>query len=492
VGGEIIDGTGARRRKADLRIVGDTIREIGPNLPPQPGEKIILAHGLVVAPGFIDAHSHADSGLDIMPTAETQIRQGITTAIIGQDGGSRFPLKSFFAGLKAKPVAINIASFVGHGTIRRQVTGPDAPRPVTPEELAQMARLVEREMRSGALGLSSGLEYIPGRYSNTDELIACAKAAQKYGGLYISHVRNEDNAALEAFDELKRIAKEAKIPAQISHIKLSAKSVWGKALQVLDWLDQANREGINLTADVYPYLYWQSTIAVLIPTDEYANRALWEKGLADVGGPERVRLSTYTPDPNWEGKTLAEIALATGKDPVSIALEIIQKTQGEGATGRESVVVSAMQEEDLQAFLAHPRIMFCSDGSLRGAHPRGAGSFPRILGRYVRELKILTLEEAVRKMTALPALRMRLKDRGVLAPGKKADITLFDPETVQDIATIERPQAAPVGIQTVLVNGVPTLLDGKMTAARAGRPLLPKIPQIDAPKTKKEMRRMRR
>jgi N-acyl-D-amino-acid deacylase len=469
-GGTLVDGTGAKSRRADVRIVDHRIAEVG-RLKPKPGERVINAQGLIVAPGFIDTHSHADGRIFDEPEAESQIRQGITTAIVGQDGGGRLPLADFFSRLDEKHPALDFASFVGHGAVRRQVMGADYKRPATADEIAKMVEIVEREMKAGALGLSSGLEYDPGYYSTTEELIACARVAAKHGGIYISHVRDEANKSMESFREVVRIAREAKIPAQISHIKLGSTNVWGRADEVLQLLAEANREGLDVSADVYPYLYWQSTITVLIPTRNWDDRAAWEKGLAEVGGAKNVLLGNYSLDANWQGKTIAEISQLTGKDAVTVIQEIVRKTHGEGATGRESVIVTSMVEEDLQKFIRAPRTMFCSDGAIRGAHPRGAGTFPRILGRYVREQKLVSLEEAIRKMTSLPSQRMGFKDRGVIKEGMKADLAIFDAQKIIDRATTSEPTAAPEGMEYVLVNGALVLDGGKMTAARSGRAL---------------------
>jgi N-acyl-D-amino-acid deacylase len=474
-GGTVIDGSGAKRRKADVRIVGDTIREVG-NLRARAGEKVIDATGLFVAPGFIDAHSHADGGLLTDPDAETQIRQGITTSVVGQDGGSHFPLASWFSEVEAKHVALNIASFVGHGTVRDAVTGKEYKRATTPDEQKRMADLVTQEMQSGGLGLSSGLEYDPGFYSSTDELIACARAAAKYHGIYISHVRDEGDKAFESFKELINIAQKGGLPAQISHIKLDTSPVWNKAPDVLTLMREARKRGLDISADVYPYTFWQSTIIVLIPTRDWSDRKAWETGLAEVGGPEHVRLTTYTPDEAWKGKTIAEISAMTGRDAITIIQEIVQKTHGEGAKGSETVVVTAMTDGDLDRFIAAPEIMFCTDGSLRPSHPRGAGSFPRLLGEYVRAKQVLTFEEAVRKATSLPAKRFGFKQRGRIARGMKADIVLFDPATVQDRATVAAPAAPPVGLPTVLVNGVPVLENGTITGAHPGAVLRHEVP----------------
>jgi N-acyl-D-amino-acid deacylase len=466
-GGTVIDGTGAKRRKADVRIVGDTITEVG-NLRAKRGEKVIDATGMFVAPGFIDAHSHADGGLMNDPDAETQIRQGITTSVVGQDGSSHFPLASWFTELEAKHVALNIASFVGHGTVRGEVTGKEYKRETTAEEQSKMADLVAQEMQAGGLGLSSGLEYDPGFYSTTAELIACAKAAAKYHGIYISHVRDEGDKAFESFRELISIAEKGGLPAQISHIKLDTSPVWNKAPDVLTLMRDARKRGLDISADVYPYTYWQSTIIVLIPTRDWSDRKAWETGLAEVGGPEHVRLTTYTPDAAWSGKTIAEIAAITGRDAITIVQEVIQKTHGVGAKGSESVVVTAMTESDLDQFIAAPGIMFCTDGSLRPSHPRGAGSFPRILAEYVRTKHVLTFEEAIRKATFLPATRFGFQKRGRIARGMKADIVLFDPMTVQDKATVATPAAPPVGLPTVLVNGALVLENDRITGAHPG------------------------
>jgi N-acyl-D-amino-acid deacylase len=465
-GGLVYDGHGGAPRQADVRIVGDTIRQVG-NFRPQAGDQVIDATGLAVSPGFIDAHSHADGGIFEDPNAETQIRQGITTSVVGEDGFSALPITDFLDKLKKTPSSLNFATFAGHGSIRAAVIG-NVNRKATPAELEQMEALVEREMRSGALGLSTGLEYEPGRYGDIAELIDLSKVAAKHHGIYISHVRNEDNHAIEAFTELIEIARKAKLPAEINHIKLCSTRVWGKAPQVLEMMASAKKEGIDITADVYPYLYWQSTIRVIIETEQFDDRKQWEQGLSDVGGPAHVLLTTYTPDPAWQGKTIAEIASETGKDPITIIQGIIEACYGKGNHGEESVVVTAMSDADLKTFIGSPKIMFCSDGGLNGTHPRGAGSFPRVLGVYARQYGTLTLQEAIRKMTSYPAWRFGFKDRGVLAPGKKADIVLFNPETVLDTATTKAPRSAPIGLPTVLVNGTPVLLNGVVTGAHPG------------------------
>ncbi|MBX3111631.1 MAG: D-aminoacylase [Fimbriimonadaceae bacterium] len=468
-GGVVYDGTGAPGRVADVRVEGGRVRAVGTDLA-RPGDEVIDARGMAVAPGFIDSHSHADEGVFEDPDAETQIRQGVTTAVVGEDGGSAYPVRDFFRRLELEPVALNFASFVGHGTVRGLVVGPDD-RPSTANERLRMAEMVAAEMRDGALGLSSGLEYQPGRYADTKELVELAQAAGRSGGMYISHVRNEDVAAFKAFEELVEVARRAHVPAQINHIKLGAASVWGRAKDVLKLMDKAEQEGLDITADVYPYLYWQSTVRVIIATEQFDDRKQWEAGLQMIGGPEHVLLTRYSPDPSWEGKTIAALSRQTGKDAVTLIQQIIHECYDKGKDGRESVVVTAMSEDDLQTFLRDPRVSICSDGGLHGSHPRGAGTFPRVLGVYVREKGVLTLPEAVRKMTSMPAKRFGLRDRGRLATGYWADIVVFDPKTILDKATTTSPQAKPVGIDTVLVNGVKVLSRGALTHARPGLPL---------------------
>lgn len=462
-GATVYDGLGNPGVREDIRIDKGIIVAIG-HLRAKPGEKVVTLKGLAVAPGFIDAHSHAAGRIGEDPLAVSQITQGITTAVGGQDGGWENPVRQALADLAKIRPAINFAMFSGHGGIRRSTMGENYKRTATAEEQAKMQALVLQDMKDGALGLSSGLEYDPGYYSDTQEIIGLARQVTAFNGLYISHMRDEADKSISAIQELVKIRREAKIHAQISHIKLASAAVWGKSGAVADLMRKE-----KLTADIYPYLYWQSTMAALTPSRDWENRAIWIKALSDVGGPGNVRLSNYSEDQTWVGKTIAEIASITKRDPIEIMQEIMRKTHGEKTQGRESVVVTAMKESDLIRFMKLPNVMFCSDGSIGGSHPRGAGSFPRILGYYVRERKILTLPEAIRKMTSLTATTLHLPRIGQIKRGYFADLVAFDPKSIVDHATPQNPTALSTGMRYVWVSGTLTLNGGKPTGLRAGR-----------------------
>jgi len=461
---ELVDGTGGPAQRADVRIAGDAITEIGASLPAKAGERVIDVSGKVLAPGFIDMHSHADRGLDESPDAESQVRQGITTAVVGQDGGGELPVADFYEHIERLHPAINYATSVGHGTVRRIVLGADFKRPSTAAEIETMKALVDRGMRDGAVGLSSGLEYDPGFYSTTDELVALAGVIAPYGGIYSSHVRNENEGAFASWREAIEIGRRNRIPVEISHIKLGVKPVWGRAAEGLKILEDAKRDGVQVMADWYPYTYWQSSMYVLIETRDFENRDAWAKGFDDIGGARNVLITSYRPDPSYNGLTLAQIAEKRGQDPVTTAIAMM-RAAGPG-TG---VIATSMSEDDLTAFVKHPLVLICSDGGLSGRHPRGYGTFPRVLARYVRELKALALPEAIAKMTGRSAAQLGFSDRGVVAVGKKADVTVFDPMTIQDKGVPGNAAQTPAGIAYVVVNGEVVLDNGVMTKARPGR-----------------------
>ena len=449
-----------------MRLRGDTIAEVAPSLSALAGERVIEAAGLIVAPGFIDMHSHADRGIGESPDASSQVLQGITTAVVGQDGGGTLPVSDFFDDIESSHPAINFATMVGHGTVRGLVLGADYKRKATSAEVETMKALVDRGMRDGALGLSSGLEYDPGFYADTGEVIELARVAGRYGGLYASHVRDEENTVIDAWREAIEIGRKAGVPIEISHMKLASKPVWGKAADGLALLESARREGLTVMADWYPYTYWQSSLYVLIPDRDFDNRQKWEVGLAEIGGPQNVLITSYRPDASFNGRTVAEIAATSGKDPVSLIIEMIH-TAGPGI----GIIGTAMTEPDLEKLFAHPQVLICSDGGLNGRHPRGYGTFPRVLGRYVRDRQLVPLSEAIAKMTSRSARQLGLTDRGLLAPGKKSDVVVFDAAAIQDAGTPQQPSQPPSGVKAVIVNGEPVLMNGAMTSARPGRAL---------------------
>ena len=464
--GLLVDGTGRPARTADVRLAGDTIVEAGPTLQPQVGERVVDAAGRVVAPGFIDMHSHVDRGLDEAPDAVTQLRQGITTALVGQDGGGDLPVAGLIERLDRVKPAINLATSVGHGTVRRLVMGADFKRAATPAEIETMKALVDRAMKDGAVGLSSGLEYDPGFYATTDELVALATAIKPYGGFYSSHVRDEENEYVAAWKEAIDVGRRAGVAVEISHMKLASKPVWGHAKEGLALLDAARREGLTVMGDWYPYPYWQSAMYVLIPDRDFENVEKWRVGLDEIGGAGNVRITDYRADPSWNGKTLSELALAEKMDPPALIVRMVK------AAGHDiGIIGTSMDEADMRAILAHPQVLICSDGQLSGRHPRGYGAFPRVLARYVREQQVITLEEAVAKMTSRSAAMLGLSDRGVVAAGKKADVVIFDAATIADRGTPQEPAQPPVGVDTVIVNGQIVLARGEVTSARPGRAL---------------------
>lgn len=464
----VVDGTGAPGRHTDVRIVDDRIAAIG-ELAPKPGERIVDAHGLVLAPGFIDTHSHHGGGLAAEPSALPVVSQGVTTIVVGQDGDSEVPLADFFRKYDAHPAAINIASYSGHNTLRKNVLGEDFKHKANAAQIERMRRLLVADMKAGALGLSTGLEYDPGIYSDTAELLVLARAIAPYGGRYISHMRSEDRDLWQALDELLAIGREAKIPVQVSHAKLAMTDWWGQADRFLAVLDKARAEGIDATLDVYPYDSWHSTLTVLWPKRDFDNREATEFALKHVAPADGLRLSAFTPDPSLVGKTVAEIAREKGMDEPATAMMLVR--QAEAVKGEAGVIGRSMDERDIEKLILWPQANICSDGSTDSLHPRSVGSFPRVLRMYVREKKVLTLEQAIQKMTSAAAQHMGFPDRGEIRVGAIADLVLFDPDTIADRATYEHPHEQSVGIARVWINGTSVFEDGKATGARPGRAL---------------------
>ncbi|MEO8452192.1 MAG: amidohydrolase family protein, partial [Gemmatimonadota bacterium] len=430
--------------------------------------------GKALAPGFIDTHSHDDAHLSAHRDALSAVSQGITTVIVGQDGGASMPLGRLWDTLGKAPVALNVASYAGHNSIRSAVLGENFRRKATAKEVDSMAVLLRHEMGAGALGLSSGLEYDPGIYSDPSEVLALAKVAADSGGRYISHIRSEDRWFWQAIDEIITIGRVAKLPVQVSHMKLAMRPLWGQADSLLAKLDAARAAGVNITADVYPYTFWQSTLTVLFPTRDFADRAEAEKVLREIAAPEGLLLSAFAPETTYVGKTVAEIAKIRHTDAATTLMALIKESQAYGKAHPENenvegVIATSMEEADVAKLIAWPHTNICSDGALVDRHPRGIGTYPKVLGRYVREQKLIPLEEAIRKMSGLAATNVGLKRRGEIRPGNFADLVLFDPATVTDRATPLEPRRLSEGVLRVWVNGAMVFADGKATGAYPGR-----------------------
>jgi N-acyl-D-amino-acid deacylase len=488
---QIADGTGAPRAKGSIAVKGDRIVSIGH--VKGSAQTVIDARGRVAAPGFIDVHTHSER-IARLPAAENFVRMGVTTIITGNCGGSRIDVAKFFDELARAKVAINVATLIGHNSVRREAMGGNFNRAPTAEELEKMKTLVAQAMKEGAVGLSTGLIYVPGSFAKTDEIIALARVASEHGGIYASHMRAETVKIFDAIEELCQIAREARIPAEVSHLKLSSPAAWGKAADVLAVLDRARAEGLKITHDAYAYTASSTGLAQLIPDearegtrDDYrarlADPAQKAKIIAEMAKTrERQGRKDYSyavvakceADPSINGKTIAEAAkMRRGSDSLADQIELILELEAQGGA---SGVYHNMSEPDLQAFLTHPQTMIASDGgptipSADMPHPRSYGNNARVLGRYVRELKLLTLESAVQRMTSLPAQTFQLKDRGVLKPGAYADIVIFDPEKVRDPSTFDDPHHFAEGFTEVVVNGGVVLRDGAMTGARSGAPV---------------------
>lgn len=455
----IIDGSGKPSIRGDVRIKDGKIAKMG-TIKASAGDEVIEASGLVLAPGFIDIHNHSESGLLREGTAANQVSQGITTLIVGPDGGSPFPIKDYFAKLEGK-IAVNVGAFIGHSTVREQVMKNDFTRKATDAEIVQMAALVEQSMNDGAFGLSSGLEYDVGFSASTEELIALSRAAAKYRGVYMTHMRDEEEGMVDAVREAIRIGREARLPVQISHIKMGNRNVWGKSAEAITLVNETRKSGFDITADAYPYTAWASTITVLVSSRKHDDRKEIEDGLSDVGGADKVLITSHAANRSYEMKTMAEIATSQNISPIDLYIEIVNN-------GGAGVVCNSMNEADVKAFYMQPWVMASSDGGIGSRHPRGTGTFTRVLGRFVRENKWFSLEEAVRKMSAMPAARLGLKDRGLIKKGMKADLVLFDAATVIDRATFAEPQLFSEGVKTVFVNGERVWDKGKATGNLPG------------------------
>ncbi|WP_298356313.1 serine hydrolase [Runella sp.] len=453
----LMDGTGTAARRASVRMKDNEIWEIG-DLQPFPNEAVTNANGLTLTPGFIDAHSHHFGGLETHPGAEALVSQGITTIVIGQDGGS-FPMDTLLSRMNKRPVSVNVATYTGHSTLRSKAMGAKSLyRTAKPEEIEKMKAELKTEMSKGSLGLATGLEYESAFFSNRDEVLQLAKVAAEANGRYISHIRSEDIGLEEALDEIIDIGKQTKMPVQVSHIKIAKRDQWGRSPEVLAKLQKARSEGINITADCYPYDFWNSTLRVLFPKRDYTNlesAAFAVNQLFDPAGSVLVR---FAPNTAYAGKTIAEIANTRNEKPAQTLMALIaqagdfESKNPDYKGSIETIMGKSMSETDVANFLAWPFTGICSDGGW-GGHPRGYGAFTRVLGNYVRNTKTLTLETAVYKMTALTAESLGIPNRGLIKTGYFADLVLFDPNTVKDNANIQNSTALSSGIEKVWVNG---------------------------------------
>ena len=500
-GGELFDGTGAAGRALDVAVTNGRVVAIGAQLVEEARE-VIDARGLVVAPGFVDIHSHADGALYDDPRAESVIRQGITTIVCGADGSSRAvgsparPFGPYLESLERLRPACNVAAMVGLGSVRGAVVGNDD-RPATTDELRTMVSLVERALADGACGASTGLEYTPGAFASREELIALCRPLRARGLVYATHMRNEDDRLLDAIDEAVAVAEGAGCRLQVSHLKAQGPRNWDKLDTVFARLEGAKARGVDVAFDRYPYLAYATGLTSLFPVwsrdggtaaffarlDDTAVRPrIREETLAKIaliGGWDNVQVTSVkaATDRPAEGQRLGQYAASRGADPFEVAVSLLRASDGD-----VGMVGFAMSEPNLERVLAHPMGMVCTDGggfaldgpTHRGSpHPRGIGSFPRVLGRYVRERRALPLADAIAKMSARPAARASLADRGVLAVGRPADVVVFDAATVADVATFAQPFQYPTGIRAVVVNGHIALRDGERAPEGSGRVLRP-------------------
>jgi N-acyl-D-amino-acid deacylase len=489
--GRVVDGTGNPAFFADVAIKNGHIARIGRVAGKAKAE--IDAAGLIVAPGFIDVHTHADEVAD-MPRAENFVRMGVTSLVAGNCGNSTLNVARLFRAVERANVAVNVATLVGHNSVREKAMGGSFDRPPTPEELARMKALVKQAMEDGAVGLSTGLIYQPGVFAKTDEIVELAKAISPYDGIYTSHMRHEDTKIYKALDEVFRVAREAGVRAEVSHIKLAGPSAWGQAEKVLAYIEKARAEGLDVTQDQYSYTASSTGLSQLVPDwaleggkGEFRKRvsdpaqkakmvAEMKKSLRNKGRDDLsyAVIASCKSDKSLDGLNIAEAAKAKrGSDALDDQIETVLQIQSNGGA---SGVFHGMSEDDLKIFMRHPNTMIACDSGLRKLgegvpHPRGYGNNARVLARYVRELKVLRLEDAIRKMTSLPANTFHFPGRGELREGNWADIVVLDPEKVQDNSTYKDPHHYSTGIPYVLVNGVPVLMNGEHTGAKAGQAL---------------------
>ena len=487
--GAVYDGTGTAPVTTDIAIKDSMIVALG-NFANAKADRVIDAQGLAVSPGFIDMHTHLEPIMELN-SCESHVRQGVTTALGGPDGSSPYPLKPFMDSLQQKGIGMNVAYLVGHNTVRRNIMGLENRAP-TEDELHAMEAEIDSAMKDGAFGISTGLKYLPGAFSKVDEIIDLSKVASKYGGIYTSHLREEGLGLFDAVAEAIQISEKANIPVVLTHHKAIGKPMWGKSARTLAMVDSARAKGLDIKMDQYPYAASYTSISVLIPswaraggqeefierTEDPVLRDSIKNGiifniLNDRGGSDldRVQFAKVNWAPELEGKTLKYWCEQNELEPsVENGADMVIKAQ---LNGGASCVFHAMAEEDVERIMKHPMTMIGSDGRLvepgmGHPHPRWYGTFPRVLGRYVRDKKVLELPEAIRKMTYLPAQSLHLTDRGIIKEGTKADITIFNPETVIDKATFEKPHQYSEGIEYVIVNGGIAVDNGRFKDIKSG------------------------
>ena len=492
-GGTVVDGTGAGRFRADVAVRGDRIVRVSRTpLPRTSATRVVDATGSVVAPGFIDMHAHLDPLLRL-PGAQSMARQGVTLALGGPDGGSPFPLGRYLDSAQSLGLGINVAFLVGHNTVRQRVMGLDNRAP-TPAEVDRMKHMVARGMADGAFGISTGLRYLPGTFSKTDEVVALSQVAADSGGIYTSHLREEGLGLIEGVAEAIEIGRRTKIPIVLTHHKAVGQPMWGASVRTLAMVDSARRAGVDVMMDQYPYTATYTGISVLAPSSALAGgdtafyRRLEDAAqrriivdsivfnlLNDRGGGDmrRVQFARVSWMPELEGKTLYDWAVLKGDTTLRAGAELVIEAIRRGGA---NAIYHVLDEGDVERIMRHPQTMIGSDGRLveprdGHPHPRWYGTFPRVLGLYVREKGVLTLEQAIHKMTGLSAKRLGLADRGRVEEGMMADLVVFDPATVRDRATFSDPHQYPEGITYVLVNGVAVVDSGRFTNARPGRAL---------------------
>ncbi|XWW47681.1 D-aminoacylase [Fibrella sp. USSR17] len=495
--GRVVDGTGNPWYYADVAIHNGRIAKIG-TIPASEGRQVIDARRQIIAPGFIDVHTHVEGDLESRPGAENFTYDGVTTMVTGNCGGSSTSLRQMFDTLRLKGFAPNLASLVGHNSVRLKVMKA-AFREPTAREQADMEALVEQAMKDGAVGLSTGLIYTPGTYARTPEIVNLAKMAAKYGGIYASHIRNEGQDVQTAIQEAIQIGREAGIPVQISHFKVASKPLWGKSTETVSLVEAArHKEGIDVTVDQYPYTASSTSLQSIVPSwaladgdsitmgrfhDPATRRKIRDEMVTSLKKNDRKNydyavVSRFEADTTYNGKSIHQIAvLRKLKTDAASESELVMALLEQAQMKRIQMVYHTMSEDDVATIMRYPNTMIASDAGVASfgrnmPHPRAYGTNTRVLGRYVRELKVIPLEEAIRRMTSLPAQRFRFADRGLVRTGYAADLVIFDENTVSDQATYEAPHAYATGLSYVLVNGVPVIENGKHTGKRPGQILL--------------------